>query len=96
MKTIKLTVKELELLNEIKNDPTFFEDPGVYYYWEGGWWEQSIVKIPTSCGITQRLICFKASFFIIINVGIVITLILIKIDGVTYLNDYFLCLAARG
>ena len=26
-----------ELLNEIKNDPTFFQDPGVYYYWNG-WW----------------------------------------------------------
>lgn len=25
------------LLNEIKNDPTFFQDPGIYYYWEG-WW----------------------------------------------------------
>ena len=25
------------LLNEIKNDPTFFQDPGIYYYW-GGWW----------------------------------------------------------
>jgi len=42
-----------ELLNEIKNDPTFFQDPGVYYYWEGGWWEQSIVEIPT---LKQRLI----------------------------------------
>lgn len=28
-----------ELLNEIKNDPTFFQDPGRYYYWKGGWWE---------------------------------------------------------
>lgn len=26
-----------ELLNEIKNDPTFFTDPGVYYYWSGPW-----------------------------------------------------------
>jgi len=42
-----------ELLNEIKNDPTLFEDPGIYYYWEGGWWEQSIVQIPT---IKQKLI----------------------------------------
>lgn len=25
------------LLNEIKNDPTFFQDPGVYYYWRGPW-----------------------------------------------------------
>jgi len=42
-----------ELLNEIKNDPTFFQDPGVYYYWEGGWWDRSIVQIPT---LKQRLI----------------------------------------
>lgn len=27
-----------ELLNEIKNDPTFFADPGRYYYWDHGWW----------------------------------------------------------
>lgn len=27
-----------ELLNEIKNDPDFFTDPGKYYYWKGGWW----------------------------------------------------------
>lgn len=26
-----------ELLNEIKNDTTFFKDPGVYYYWAGPW-----------------------------------------------------------
>jgi len=26
-----------DLLNEIKNDPTFFQDPGVYYYWGGHW-----------------------------------------------------------
>jgi hypothetical protein len=25
------------LLNEIKNDPTFFQDPGVYYYWGAPW-----------------------------------------------------------
>lgn len=25
------------LLNEIKNDPTFFQDPGIYYYWGGPW-----------------------------------------------------------
>lgn len=27
-----------ELLNEIKNDPNFFTEPGKYYYWKGGWW----------------------------------------------------------
>lgn len=26
-----------EMLNEIKNDNTFFQDPGVYYYWTGPW-----------------------------------------------------------
>jgi len=26
-----------DLLNEIKNDPTFFSDPGTYYYWGGPW-----------------------------------------------------------
>lgn len=26
-----------ELLNKIKNDKTFFQDPGIYYYWKG-WW----------------------------------------------------------
>ena len=26
-----------EMLNEIKNDPTFFQDPGVYYYWGAEW-----------------------------------------------------------
>lgn len=26
-----------DLANEIKNDPTFFQDPGVYYYWAGPW-----------------------------------------------------------
>ena len=25
------------MLNEIKNDPTFFQDPGIYYYWKGPW-----------------------------------------------------------
>lgn len=25
------------LLNEIKNDSKFFQDPGVYYYWRGPW-----------------------------------------------------------
>ena len=31
-----------ELLNEIKNDPTFFADPGHYYYWKGGWWNNPV------------------------------------------------------
>jgi len=31
-----------DLLNEIKNDPTFFQDPGVYYYWKGGWWDNEV------------------------------------------------------
>jgi hypothetical protein len=29
-----------EMLNEIKNDSTFFQDPGVYYYWAGPWNDQ--------------------------------------------------------
>lgn len=31
-------IKDPELLKEIREDLTFFSDPGVYYYWKG-WWD---------------------------------------------------------
>lgn len=30
-------ITDQQLLDDIKNDKTFFADPGVYYYWKG-WW----------------------------------------------------------
>lgn len=33
-------VKDENLLVAIREDPTFFSDPGVYYYWKG-WWDSS-------------------------------------------------------
>lgn len=30
-------VKDQKLLNDIASDPTFFSDPGIYYWWNG-WW----------------------------------------------------------
>lgn len=31
-------IKDEKLLKEIAEDKTFFQDPGVYYYWDG-WWK---------------------------------------------------------
>lgn len=31
-------IKDEQLLKDIAEDKTFFQDPGVYYYWKG-WWE---------------------------------------------------------
>jgi len=28
-------IKDQELLNDIASDSTFFNDPGVYYWWNG-------------------------------------------------------------
>jgi hypothetical protein len=38
-------IKDKTLLEEIENDETFFQDPGVYYYWKG-WWngESNTIK----------------------------------------------------
>lgn len=30
-------IKDQELLKQIREDGTFFQDPGIYYYWDG-WW----------------------------------------------------------
>ena len=32
------------LLDEIKNDDTFFSDPGIYKYWKG-WWSKDAINI---------------------------------------------------
>lgn len=40
------------LLNKIKNDPTFFSEPGQYKWW-GGWWNDELSHTPT---IKQNLI----------------------------------------
>lgn len=45
-------IKDESLIDQIKNDENFFSDPGSYYYWNG-WWNSTIVEIPT---LKQRLI----------------------------------------
>lgn len=42
-------IKDEQLLQDIANDTTFFQDPGVYYYWKG-WW-----NTPAST-VKQRII----------------------------------------
>jgi len=41
-------IKDQTLLDKIKNDKTFFDDPGVYKYWKG-WWDKE------PCNIKQEL-----------------------------------------
>ena len=45
-------VKDESLLEEIKKDKLFFANPGEYYFWNG-WWNETIVEVPTT---KQRLI----------------------------------------
>lgn len=42
-------IKDEQLLKDIATDETFFQDPGVYYYWNG-WWNN------TASTVKQRII----------------------------------------
>jgi len=63
-------IKDQSLLDEIKKDKTFFDDPGVYKYWKG-WW----TKDP--CNIKQKL----AKYIFSDNIPVALNL---EIDGFEY------------
>lgn len=44
-------IKDEQLLKDIAEDKTFFQDPGVYYYWKG-WWEDD----SASTSVKKRII----------------------------------------
>jgi len=63
-------IKDQSLLDEIKKDKTFFDDPSVYKYWKG-WW----TKDP--CNIKQKL----AKYIFSDNIPVALNL---EIDGFEY------------
>jgi hypothetical protein len=44
-------IKDEQLLKDIAEDKTFFQDPGVYYYWKGWWNEEN-----KSTSVKKRII----------------------------------------
>ena len=64
-------IKDQSLMDEIKNDQTFFSDPGKYKYWKG-WWAKDSVNIYQK--LTEYI--FKKNFPL--NMGA------INIDGFEY------------